>query len=39
MTTRQVPSVLHHVEHVMGMAVSIDIREPAPAVFALFAAL
>jgi thiamine biosynthesis lipoprotein len=36
MTTRQVPSVLHHVEHVMGMAVSIDIREPAPAAGALF---
>jgi thiamine biosynthesis lipoprotein len=35
MTTHQVPSVLHHVEHVMGMAVSIDIREPAPGARAL----
>jgi FAD:protein FMN transferase len=35
MTTYQVSSGLHHVEHVMGMAVSIDIRRPAPAASAL----
>ncbi len=30
MTTHRPASVLHHVEHVMGMAVSFDVREPAP---------
>jgi FAD:protein FMN transferase len=35
MTTPTTAGVLHHVEHVMGMAVSFDIREPAPVVGAL----
>jgi FAD:protein FMN transferase len=35
MTTHADVSALHHVEHVMGMAVSFDIREPAPAAGAL----
>lgn len=37
MTTRltEQTELLHHVEHVMGMAVSFDIREPAPAAGAL----
>jgi FAD:protein FMN transferase len=30
MTIPQLQSTLHHVEHVMGMAVSFDIREPTP---------
>jgi thiamine biosynthesis lipoprotein len=39
MTTPVVASALHHVEHVMGMAVSFDIRQPAPAAGALDEAL
>ena len=35
MRTQSSAGVLHHVEHVMGMAVSFDIREPAPAIGAL----
>lgn len=39
MTRPVTASVLHHVEHVMGMAVSVDVREPAPAPGALADAL
>ena len=35
MTAQPASGVLHHVEHVMGMVVSFDIREPVPAVGAL----
>jgi thiamine biosynthesis lipoprotein len=31
----RVPNVLHHVEHVMGMAVSFDLRDPLPSPDAL----
>jgi thiamine biosynthesis lipoprotein len=35
MTTDAAAGMLHHVEHVMGMAVSFDIRDPAPSAGAL----
>ena len=39
MTALKGATVLHHVEHVMGMAVSFDIREPEPIAGALDAVL